>query len=51
MRIVPKSVIRKQEENDKEKIWVDKKTSKQLMMEGLKMHEMGSSIVKPKEAF
>lgn len=50
MRIVSKSVIRKQEENDREKIWVDRKAS-ELMMEGVKMHEMGSGIVKPKEAF
>lgn len=51
MRIVSKSVIRKQEENDREKIWVDRKASEELMMEGVRMHEMGSGIVKPKEAF
>lgn len=51
MRIVPKSVIRKREENDREEIWVDRKTSEELMMEGLKMHEMESGTIKQKEAF
>lgn len=51
MRIVHKSVIRKQEKNEKEKIWIDRKTSKELIKEELKMHEKGSSIIKPKEGF
>lgn len=51
MRIVPKSVIKKQEDNDRKKIWVDRKTSEELMMEGLKMHKMGIDIIKLKEAF
>lgn len=51
MRTVPKSVIRKQEENDSKKIWVDREISEELIMEGLKIHEIGSGIIKVKEAF
>lgn len=50
MRTVPKSVIRKQEENDSKKIWVDREISEELIMEGLKIHEIGSGIIKVKEA-
>lgn len=51
MRTVPKSVIRMQEEKESKKIWIDREISEELIKEGLKIHEIGSGIIKVKEVF